>query len=270
VPLVVHTVHGLPFHPYQPWWMNRLYVALERRAARQCDAIISVADAMTQQALAQKVGRPEQYTTIYSGMETGPFLTRPAAADAFRQGLHLPPDAVLVTQVSRLAELKGHEYLVQAAAALPPRVHMCLVGDGHWRQRIEGWIAQAGLRERFHLTGLLDPREIPTVMHATDILAHCSLREGLARTLPQAMLAGKPVVSFDMDGAREVVQTDKTGFLLPPRDVPGLVRAISELADDPALRQSLGQTGRELAQERFAAETMVRRIDELYNVAIVR
>ena len=48
---IVHTVHGLPFHRHERWWRNRLYVALERRAARRSDAIISVADAMTAQAL---------------------------------------------------------------------------------------------------------------------------------------------------------------------------------------------------------------------------
>ena len=264
VPVIVHTVHGLPFHPYQSWWLNRLYVRLERRAAGRSHAIISVADAMTRQALAAGVGERGQYCTIYSGMETGDFLRRPPGADAFRAGLRLPREAILVTQVSRLAELKGHEYLVAAARQLPANMHFCLVGDGALRGRIEGWIDSAGLTGRFHLTGLLDPSRIPAVMHATDILVHCSLREGLARALPQAMLAGVPVVSYDVDGANEVVLPDRTGFLLPPRDVDGLAGAIARLAADPALRARLGSAGRELARERFSAATMVEQIEKLY------
>lgn len=264
VPAIVHTVHGLPFHPYQSWWVNRLYVAMERHAARKTDAIVSVADAMTRQALDAKVGKAEQYTTIYSGMDIGPFVRPTPEAQRFRQSLHLPLDAVLVTQVSRLAELKGHEYLVAAAKRLPEHVHICLVGDGHWRGRIERWIDQADLRERFHLTGLLEPSDIPAVMQASDVVVHCSLREGLARALPQAMLAGRPVVSFDVDGAPEAVQPGRTGYLVPPQNVDGLVAALTELAADPALRKRIGLAGQEFARRRFGADMMVDQIESLY------
>ena len=264
VPIIVHTIHGLAFHPYQGRLSNAVYVALEQRAARQTDALISVADAMTAQALAAGVGSPEQYTTIYSGMETAPFLARPPEADTFRAALKLPPGAVLVTQVSRLAELKGHEYLITAAQALPAGVHFCLVGDGALRGQIESEIDRQGLRGRFHLTGLVDPGQIPAILHATDILVHCSLREGLARALPQAMLAAKPVISFDVDGAREVVLPGRTGILLPPRDVGGLCLAIDHLAADAGLRGRLGAAGREFVRDKFAAETMVDQIERLY------
>ena len=261
---IVHTVHGLPFHPYGGFWANRLYVALERRAARRSDAILSVADAMTRQALAAGVGRPEQYETVYSGMEVGRFLDRPPEADAFRASLDLPAGAVLVTQVSRIAELKGHEYILDAADRIAdPRVHFCLVGDGRLRGWVESEIARRGLTDRFRLTGLLPPERIPAVMHATDVLVHCSLREGLARTLPQAMLAGRPVVSFDVDGAREVVD-ERTGILLPPKDVPGLVLAVETLAGAPELRRRLGEAGRERCRVQFDHDRMVDRIEAVY------
>jgi glycosyltransferase involved in cell wall biosynthesis len=97
-----------------------------------------------------------------------------------------------------------------------------------------------------------------------DVVVHCSLREGLARVLPQALIAGKPVVSYDIDGAREVVLPNRTGFLLPPKSVRELAEALIELAGDPALRSRLGQTGRSLFTEQFRHENMVARIRELY------
>ena len=261
---IVHTVHGLPFHPYQGRLLNWFYIMLERRAARRADAIVCVADAMTRQALAAGVGRAEQYTTIYSGMEVEPFLARTGEADAFRAGLNLPAGAVLVTQVSRLAELKGHEFILQAAAKIAnPNVHFCFVGDGALRPDIERRIESMGLSGRFHLTGLLAPERMPAVMHATDILVHCSLREGLARTLPQAMLAGRPVVSFDVDGAAEVVNA-RTGVLLRPRDSDGLAAAIDRLALDAEQRSRLGQAGREQCRRRFDWRVMVEQIESLY------
>ena len=261
---IVHTVHGLPFHRYESWWRNRLYVALERRAARRSDAIISVADAMTEQALAAGVGRREQYTTIYSGMEVEQFLNRTSAADEFRDSLELPADAVLVTQVSRLFHLKGHEFIIAAAEKIAdPRVHFCFVGDGLLREQIEAEIPRRGLGGRFYLTGLLPPEQMPAVMHASDIIVHCSLREGLARTLPQAMLAGKPVVSFDIDGAREVVD-QQTGVLLQPKDVRGLKVAIEALAASPDIRARLGSAGRKRCREMFDHNRMVEQIEGLY------
>jgi len=261
---VVHTIHGLPFHRYERWWRNRLYVWLERRAAARSDALVCVADAMAARALAAGVGRPEQYTTIYSGMEVDRFLNRPPEADAFRASLNLPTGAVLVTQVSRLAELKGHEYIVSAVEQMEEkRVHFCFVGDGRLRGRIEERIARAGLTGRFHLRGLVPPESIPAVMHASDVLVHCSLREGLARAIPQAMLAGLPVVSFDVDGAGEVVDSE-TGILLEPKDVAGLRFAIETLAQTPELRRRLGAAGRQRCREMFDHRCMVDRIEALY------
>ena len=261
---IVHTVHGLPFHRYLPWWRNRLYIALEKRAAARSDALISVADAMTRQAVLAGVGRPEQYTTIHSGMEIEPFLTRPPAADDYRSAMGLAPDDVLVTQVSRLAELKGHEHILDAAARIEdPRIHFCFVGDGYWRRRIEADISRRGLARRFHLTGLLRREEMPAIMHATDILVHCSFREGLARTLPQAMLAGRPVVSFDVDGASEVVDSE-TGILLEPGDTGGLKMSVETLAGCPELRRRLGAAGRRRCVDRFDHTRMVDLIEALY------
>lgn len=266
---VVHTIHGLPFHPYQRWWRNRIYIALEKRAGRRSDAIISVADAMTAQALAAGVGRPEQFTTIYSGVEVEAFLERPPLADEFRKAMKLRPSDVLVTQVSRLAELKGHEYILAAASKIDdPRVHFCFVGDGRRRGKIEAQIAGRGLTERFHLTGLLPPEQIPAVMHAGDVVVHCSLREGLARAIPQAMLAGRPVVSFDVDGAREVVDSE-TGVLLPPKDIEGLRLAIETLAESPDLRSRLGEAGRKRCRKMFDHNLMVEEIERVYRRLMV-
>jgi len=261
---IVHTVHGLAYHTYQSWWRNRLYIALEKRAAARSDAIISVADAMTAQAVLAGVGDIEQYTTIRSGMEVEPYLHRPPSAKEYRRAMGLSPHDVLVTQVSRLAELKGHEHILDAAGKIDDdRIHFCFVGDGHWRRRIEAEIAMRGLTGRFHLTGLVPREEIPAIMHATDILVHCSFREGLARALPQAMLAGKPVVSFDVDGAREVVDSE-TGILLQPGDTAGLTMSIETLAGCRELCAKLGANGRARCIEQFDHTRMVDRIEVLY------
>jgi len=261
---IVHTIHGLAFGPHESWWRNRLYKRLERKAAVRSDALISVADAMTARALAAGIGRAEQFTTIYSGMEVRRFLDRPAETDRVRAEMNLPADAVLVTKIARLADLKGHRYLLDAAERIrDERVCFCLVGDGALRAQIEEGIASRHLTGRFRLTGLVPPERIPALLHASDLVVHCSLREGLARALPQALLAGRPVVSFDVDGAREVVGAD-TGVLLEAGDVAGLARAIETLARSPALRDRLASAGRQKCRHLFDHHRMVDQIEEVY------
>jgi glycosyltransferase involved in cell wall biosynthesis len=97
-----------------------------------------------------------------------------------------------------------------------------------------------------------------------DILVHASLREGLARALPQALIAEKPVVSYDIDGAREVVIPNETGYLLPPRSVEPLAAAIEALARDAALRDRLGRTGRARFTNQFRHQVMTQQLRALY------
>jgi glycosyltransferase involved in cell wall biosynthesis len=97
-----------------------------------------------------------------------------------------------------------------------------------------------------------------------DALVHTSLREGLARTLPQALIAKKPAISFDIDGAREVVITNETGFLVPPKSVSELTAAILKLAADLDLRSEMGQEGAARFTEQFRHEFMTEQIRELY------
>src|SRR5262249_5799680 len=90
-----------------------------------------------------------------------------------------------------------------------------------------------------------------------------SLREGLARVLPQALIAARPVISYDIDGAREVVLPGETGFLLPPCSVAEMAEAILQLAADPQMRERLGQTGRAKFTDQFRHEPMTRQLREI-------
>jgi len=268
-PAVVHTIHGLAFHPYQSNLLNKFYIAIEKATARRTDCFISVADAMTQQALAAGIGRPQQYVTAYSAIEEGDFL-EPISHERrveFRRKYGIAEDAVVLVTIARLFELKGHDYIIESAKELAKRFANCVwlfVGDGNLSDTYKKQVRDLGLPERIRFAGLLPPGEIPLAIQACDILVHCSLREGLARALPQAMLCGRPAVSFDVDGAREVVN-DNTGRLIEAKSVEQLIEACAELIEDEELRRRLGEKGRESVKEKFSPETMVDRIEEVYS-----
>ncbi|MDR3633568.1 MAG: glycosyltransferase family 4 protein [Isosphaeraceae bacterium] len=266
VPAVVHTIHGLPFGPSETPPKNHLYVAAERWAARRCHAIVSVCDAMTEQALAAGVGRPEQYRTVYSGMDVEAFLDPPRPRAEVRRELGLADDDVAFGTVARLFERKGHEDILAVAPEVlkaNPRVRFVFIGDGVLREHLMGETERLGVRHAFHFVGLVPPGRIPELLGAMDAVVHPSLREGLARVLPQSLLVGRPVISYDVDGAREVVLPE-TGILLKPRDLPGLAAGVVRLAADPALRDALGQEGRRRFAHQFRHETMTDQLRALY------
>ncbi|MFO0956905.1 MAG: glycosyltransferase family 4 protein [Isosphaeraceae bacterium] len=266
VPAVVHTIHGLPFGPSERPWKNRLYIASERWAARRCHKIVSVCDAMTEQALAEGVGRPEQYQTVYSGMEVHSFLNPPRPRDEVRRELGLADDEVAFATVARLFERKGHDDILAIAPEVlrrNPRVRFLWIGGGILRERLEAEAERLGVRHAILFTGLVPPGKIPELLAAADAVVHPSLREGLARVLPQSLIVGRPILSYDVDGAREVCLPE-TGILLPPRDLPGMAEAILRLAGDPAARAAMGAEGRRRFADQFRHETMTDQLRSLY------
>jgi glycosyltransferase involved in cell wall biosynthesis len=272
VPAIVHTVHGAPFHPYQNAAARNLFRWCEWYAARHCHALISVADAMTDLLVNAGVAPRAKFATIYSGMDVEPFLRADEQRHAIRASLGFEPQHIVIGKIARLFPLKGHRDLIRAAVKIVQAnadVRFLLIGDGILRNELQAEIAAVGLTRHFHFAGLIPPAQIPAMIGAMDILVHASLREGLARALVQALLAGKPIVSYDIDGAREVTIDDRTGYLVAPRwDL--LVEPLVKLAADPALRNRLGQHGRERFTNQFRHEYMTGRIRELYERVLNR
>lgn len=118
------------------------------------------------------------------------------------------------------------------------------------------------------LTGLVSPERVPGLMRAMDVLAHPSSREGLPRTVPQALLAGTCPIAYDADGTREACVEMETGRLVRVGDVAGLREAIAWCAANPQERQRLAERGRDMCLREFGSETMVERLEAVYERAM--
>ncbi len=266
VPVVVHTVHGQAFHPYQAAWLNRLFVWAERRSARVSHRILAVAQAMIEQCVEAGVAPREKYRVVYSGMDVDAF--RQARPDSdLRARLGIPPHVPVVGKIARLFELKGHEFLIEAAATVVrefPDVRFLLVGDGVLRESLQAAVAAKGLDDNFVFAGLVAPGEVPRYDALIDVLSHLSLREGLPRTVVQALAAGVPAVGFALDGTPEVILDGRTGRLCPAEDSAAVAEALCDLLRNPDHRRMLGGNGQELVKERFGWRTMADAIERHY------
>lgn len=266
VPVILHTVHGPSFGPFQGPLANLVFTAAERRAARCTTHFITVADAMTRQFLDAGIGRPEQFTRVFSGFPLEPFLaTRNDLSLRARHGLK--PDDFVVGKIARLFKLKGHDDLIEAAPGIVrqyPKLKFLLVGGGPWRERLMEKVRSMNLENHFTFTGLVPPSEIPQLVGLMDAVVHLSTREGIPRALPQALAAARPIVAYDCDGAGEVCLDRQTGFLIPPGDTSRLTESLLALATNPGLREQLGRHGQAFVKERFPVERMVDDLHALY------
>jgi glycosyltransferase involved in cell wall biosynthesis len=266
VPIIVHTIHGPSFGAFQGPVANRLFRAAERYAATATTHFVTVADAMKCQYLAAGIGRPEQYTRIFSGFNLQPFLV--AANDLnLRAQFGISPEDIVVGKIARLVPLKGHVDLFKVAPALVqvcPRLKFLLIGDGQWRERFDSQARALGLEKHFIFAGLVPPEAVARLVGIMDLVVHLSSREGLARALPQALAAARPVVAYDCDGAAEVCLEGETGFLVKPGDLVTLQDRVQRLVLNPELRARLGQRGRQLVIDWFPVQRMVDELHGLY------
>jgi glycosyltransferase involved in cell wall biosynthesis len=266
VPVIVHTIHGPSFGPWQGAPANLAFTTAERIAARVTTQFVSVADAMTRQYLAAGMGSPHQFTRIVSGFDLAPFLNAPNDI-ALRAKLGIEPEDFVTGKIARITSLKGHDDLYYAAGTLARQfqpVKFLIVGDGDGRARFEQLVQSSPLKNNFIFAGLVPPAEVPRYVGIMDAVVHLSRREGLPRALPQALAAGKPVIAYDCDGAGEVCLDGETGFLVPPRDYRRVGERLAVLARDTALRWRFGSRGRELVTGLFPTERMVDDLFALY------
>lgn len=267
-PLVIHTIHGQAFHPYQSAWLNRLYIFSEKMAARRCHCICAVAQAMIDQSVTAGIAEPGKYRLVYSGMELEPFLRQPSdSRKRMRRRLGIPENAPAIGKLARLFELKGHNFLIQAATKVVnefPDARFVLIGGGELEEELRTIVKNKGLNDNFIFTGLIPPRNIPEYLGCLDIMTHFSLREGLPRSVVQAAAAGLPVTAFAIDGTPEALIDGESGFLCPPGDWQAGAENLLKLLRNPKTAREMGEKGRNIVRTRFSCRTMTKTLEDIY------
>lgn len=271
-PAVIHTVHGLPFHDRQTRIVRDIYIRIERWAAKRCDRIIGVTQAMIDAFAANQIGNHKQYSIIPSGIDLSAFMPSSVEQrETTRHDLGIPPNAPVVGLLARLDPLKGQDDLLDILPRLReryPDIRILFVGGGWHGHTLRARVTRAGLSDSVIFTDLVPPAKVPAMLGVMDVNTLPSYQEGQPRTLVQALLCGVPVVGYDAGGIGEVCIDHKTGRLVPVGDRVALAEAILWMLDQHAQRRVLAEQGRVYAQERFDLRYMIRRLDEVYADAL--
>ena len=258
VPCVVHTVHGQAFHEYEKPWKNFIYKLSERIAAKPSDKIFAVAQAMIDQCVKANVAPPEKYKVVYSGMDMESFLNAVPEPE-LRKQLNIPADAPVIGTLARLFELKGYDDIMKAFPLVlekVPEAHLLIIGDGILRESLEQEAIANVFADKVHFAGLVSPDQVPRYLAQIDILWHLSLREGLPRSVVQALACGKPACGYALDGTPEVIIDGVSGVCVPARKLEKIAERTIELLLNPAEAGKMGIAGKNLVKEQFDKDKM--------------
>ncbi len=271
-PVILHTVHTISFQASERAWVNRLYLWLEKRCAPITSRFLVVSQLNIARHLEARIGKPEQYQVVYSGIDVERLGALRYGPETVRAQLGVPLDHRLVVWIGRLAYQKDPQCFVRAASALCREmgdVTCLMVGDGPLRAEVERLIDEQGMRGRIIVTGFRD--DVPEILSSASVLGHSSRFEGMGRVISEALLLGVPVAGTAVDGVVEAIESGQRGGLLVPPEQPAqLAAALRRLLEDRALVKQLTSAGKSWAWARFDAREMVRHIEAIYVAELQR
>ncbi|HLK10102.1 MAG TPA: glycosyltransferase [Candidatus Binatia bacterium] len=245
----------------RPAWQ----VAVDRLLDRMTDAYLvnceAIADGL---ATRERVARGK-IVVVPNGIDVS--ALPPFALDrrVARAAVGFDPERRLVTQVGRLTPQKDHPTFLRAAALVArsrPDVDFLVVGEGAERAALEALAGELGLASRVRFLGLR--HDVPALLRASDVLTLTSVFEGFPNVILEAMASGAVAVATAVDGAGEVVVSEETGLLVPPRAPDAVAAGVTRVLGDAALAERLARAARRRVETEFTVEAMARRTAAAY------
>jgi glycosyltransferase involved in cell wall biosynthesis len=243
--------------------LNRLHRHTLARATR----VIAVSDAVAHELRASGVVTEKQIAVIPNGIDVDRFNRACAGFDRvqFLHSMGLPVDCLLVGSIGELRTLKRHDDFIRAAAIVAarfPETHFVLAGIGEVRKQLEALVNGLGLSERFYFLGWLDDAE--KLLCAMDVFVSASETESFGLAIVEAMAAGTAVVATATEGAKEVIQDQQTGVLVPIGNIEQIAGSVINLLSDLEKRRTIATQSAQSAATKFSLTRMVDEIVKVY------
>jgi len=264
VPIIIHTIHGFPFHDFMHPLVRRFYILVERSLSKLTHRIVTVSNLNRHKAIQLRLARREKFVNIYSGIDFRKFSRR-IDVERKKQELGITNGEKVVGMVGRLSVQKAPWIFIQAIPEILRKerdVRFLVVGDGELRDRMMDLADELDVSDRTMFLGFRE--DVPELLRVFDVFVLTSQWEGLGRSLTEAMYTGRPVVATEVEGVPELVRHERTGLLVPPRDVRSVAHGVIDLLSDPCKRQRLGEAARRQVRHAFGVERMVSDLEALY------
>jgi glycosyltransferase involved in cell wall biosynthesis len=266
VPVIVHTFHGHVLHGYYGSARNWLLRRVEQSLACLSDRLITVSEQVKVELVAHGVARAEKITVIPLGFDLDPFLNSHTQRGEFRREMGLRDEIKLVGIVGRIFPIKNHGLFLESAArisAQEPAARFVIVGDGILRVALEQQARDLGMAGRVLFTGWR--HDLPRIYADLDVLVVSSDNEGTPVSAIEAMASSCPVVTTRVGGLPDLIEDQRTGRLIPPRDAKALASAVLDLLRNPETAREIGRNAMEAVRQRFTVKRLISDVDHLYS-----
>ena len=264
VPCITYTAHGFYFHEHMPLLKRSAFIMLEWLAGRVTHVLFTQSQEDAETARNLKLISGGHIEAIGNGVDARRFHDHGSKDERtyLRRDIGTPEDAVVIITLGRLVAEKGFPELIEAMRDVD--AHLWVVGE-----RLESDHAfsidyaitlargDASLKQRVHFLGYRN--DIPELMRSADIFVSASHREGMPRSIIEAMMCGLPVVATNIRGSREEVVHGETGLLVEVKYPEGLALALTALVEEPDTRKTWGEAGRERALELYEETKVIAR-----------
>ncbi len=258
-PRIVTAVHSL----YTERKRHRLFIS--RVLNRSTDRIIAVSQAVKDDVVRYEKVSPAKVTVLPLGADFDR-LDVDLTVAAAKERLGLSPSDVVLGTVGRLVEAKGHRYMLEALARLLERgvsFKLLIVGGGRLEEDLRRQAAAMGIRDHVLLVG--HRRDIPELYRAMDLYLMASVSEAASIALLEAMAVGLPCVVTAVGGMMDLVDGGRCARVVPPSNPAAMADAVESLVRSEGDRSALGRAARKRARENYGKETMVRRLEAVYD-----
>ena len=273
IPIVLHSYHGIPFYEGQNRLLKYIYSRIEKFVGRITDMAFSQNQGDIDELVFNNVLPEEKILYEGNGVDIGRLdaLRNEANVHKIKQQLSIGEGVPVIGCFARLEPVKGHAFLFKAFEKLlrvQPDIICLLAGDGPLKKDLESLAFKLGIHRNIRFLGW---REDIQHLHALiDLLVLPSKKEGIPRTVMEAMAASNPVVATDVPGTREIVKDQHTGILVPYGDEQAMCDAISKIIKDREKANRYGVNGRARIEGEFDERLVTKRILKAYTNLTLR
>ncbi len=264
VKIIIHTIHGFPFHSFQSKIIILFYQNLERIAGIFCDKAVSVNDHEREMSINKKFIAKHKIITIYNGIQELKSISH-----INRGELGIPDDDVIIGSVSRFSKPKNIINLISVAINVVKKfsnISFIFVGDGELFEKAKKLIDKSKTSHIIHLVGWKS--NVAEWYDLFDIVMLYSRWEGLSLTILEAMSMKKPLIVSNVKGNNELVQEKKNGYLVEVGDHQDLTKKIISLSKDPQTQKKFGAESYKIFLEYYTLDRFVESYEELYQKLI--
>jgi len=267
VPVIIFGLEGVtfndPLHPLK----RKFYIFIERCTIWMNHFIIPVGKDTIDQYHLNGLAKQIPYEIVYSGIDTEVFIKqdRDKLRQQMRRKLNFLPDQIVLINIGRFSTGKNQRALIEMMPTLRatnPQLLLILVGEGEEMENCQTLAQTLGIADGIQFMG--HSQEIPTLLYAADIFVFSSHREGLPRVLVEAGMCRLPVVTYEVEGATEIIENRSSGYIIAKGDKQDFIAKTLALAADPQLRKQFGENLFNFVHIKWDVKQMATKLDHIY------